>query len=170
MSFSNKSFCVFYDENNKVKSINNGPGYMPSFEDIESLKKWCDDIVLFKDEYISYRANHSEKLNDSYKAENIEYNNQPTPKKQPKIGFVYLIKDEDNNTLKIGFSKNPKSRLKQLQIATSNKLNLIYMIDGQVQEDEKEMHNFFSHLKISSEWFINDNSIIEYFKENGSRK
>lgn len=167
MSFSNKSFCVFYDENNNVKSITNGPGFVPSFKDIESLKKWCENIIQNKDEYISYVDNYNTKLNHSYKAENIRCNTFESVKKEPKKGFIYLIKDEINNTLKIGFSKNPKSRLNQLQIATSNKLNLLYTIKNQTQEDEKSLHDYFSCLKINSEWFVNDNSIIKYFKENG---
>ena len=65
--------------------------------------------------------------------------------KEYKKGYIYLIYDQNNNSLKIGFSKNPKSRLKYLQSATSNKLFLIDYFKGNTK-DEKILHKKLNHL------------------------
>ena len=83
---------------------------------------------------------------------------------EPKKGFIYLIYDNTNNALKIGFSKNPKSRLKYLQSATSNKLILIDYIKGNTK-DEQILHNKFKGLRLSSEWFEYNSKIITEFEK-----
>ena len=65
--------------------------------------------------------------------------------KEYKKGYIYLIYDQNNNSLKIGFSKSPKSRLKYLQSATSNKLFLIDYFKGNTK-DEKIFIKNLNHL------------------------
>lgn len=84
--------------------------------------------------------------------------------KQEKVDDLYLIQDIVLNKLKIGRSNNPESRLKQLQIATSNKLELLYVIKGKGYL-ESQLHTFFKCINTNNEWFENDGQIIKYFKE-----
>lgn len=75
---------------------------------------------------------------------------------------LYLIHDTILNTLKIGRSKNVSSRIKTLQIATSNKLNVLFEING-LGHKEKEVHSIFKDFQLTSEWFKYDLQIIEHF-------
>lgn len=83
--------------------------------------------------------------------------------KKVRVTDLYLIHDLDSNTLKIGHSKNCKSRLQQLQIATSHRLELLFVLKGEGYL-EKDYHERYCYLKIKSEWFINDGEIISHFK------
>ena len=73
--------------------------------------------------------------------------------KEYKKGYIYLIYDQNNNSLKIGFSKNPKS----------NKLFLIDYFKGNTK-DEKILHKKFKSLRLASEWFEYHTNIIKEFK------
>lgn len=69
-------------------------------------------------------------------------------------GYVYLIKSEASGYCKIGVSKNPNKRIKQLQTGNSDK---IYLVDKYKSEIYKKIENVFhttySHLKVNGEWF-----------------
>lgn len=83
-------------------------------------------------------------------------------KKKTNHGDLYLIHDLVLNTLKIGKSKNPQGRIGHLQLSTANKLSLLFTVkDRGVLE--KEAHAMFSELRLASEWFKYDQSIIDYF-------
>ena len=75
--------------------------------------------------------------------------------------MIYFIADTNKDVVKIGVSKSPKKRLKQLQTSNSNKLVLLGYIDGE-KEQEKYLHNLFSKHKLSGEWFILNDEIIDY--------
>lgn len=66
--------------------------------------------------------------------------------------YVYFIKAEGLNRVKIGISKNPEERLKQLQIGSPFKLSLIATTPGNI-ELERSLHNKFSHIICDGEWF-----------------
>lgn len=90
---------------------------------------------------------------------------QNTPKeKKAKIDSLYLVRDTIDNTLKIGRSQSPKSRLQQLQTSTSHKLELLFVVKDKGYLEE-EVHKHFTKIRLASEWFENDGSIIKYFEE-----
>ena len=77
--------------------------------------------------------------------------------------FVYAIMEEDTNNIKIGISKNPEARLKQLQTGNSSKLRLIGMRKAENKfKDEKALHQKNESYKIHGEWFSNEakNTIV----------
>lgn len=78
--------------------------------------------------------------------------------------MVYLIVDTERKFCKIGFSKTPESRLKTLQRETVLKLELIFVIVGNMGT-ERYMHQRFSRLNASREWFKFDQSIYDYFEK-----
>lgn len=98
-----------------------------------------------------------------HRKEFIAWENTPKEKKE-KIDSLYLVRDTIDNTLKIGRSKSPKSRLQQLQTSTSHKLELLYVIKDKGYLEE-EVHKRFAKIRLASEWFENDSSMIKYFKE-----
>ena len=91
---------------------------------------------------------------------------QKNEKKENKVTIddLYLILDTVDNVVKIGRSKNPDARLKQLQVATTHKLNLLYEIKGKGFMEE-ELHKRFADIRLAGEWFKNDGTIKKFFKE-----
>jgi len=86
-------------------------------------------------------------------------------------GYVYIIKG--GNYYKIGISKSPEKRLKQLQDASTPyflKLILLKYTD-QIFSLEKELHKKFKNKNINKEWFkLNQSNIDTLIKQYGFKK
>ena len=80
-----------------------------------------------------------------------------------QTSVVYLIRCEENNSMKIGFTTSIQHRIQSLQVSSPFKLKLIASIPGS-QRLEKKLHKEFSHLRLSGEWFKWDASILTKFK------
>jgi predicted GIY-YIG superfamily endonuclease len=71
------------------------------------------------------------------------------------IMFIYII-GSTNGPYKIGFSKNPETRLRSLQTGNSDKLKVLYTenIDkSSVRFVENRIHSNLKHRQIKGEWF-----------------
>lgn len=68
--------------------------------------------------------------------------------------FLYAASDQLGN-IKIGISKNPEERVKQLNCGNAQELSLLFIKKATKQKylEETEIHNKLSDLKIRSEWF-----------------
>ncbi len=66
--------------------------------------------------------------------------------------FIYAIHCPNKNEIKIGYATNPTSRLSQLQVGTTDRLDLLITFAGGLAE-EKEIHKALAKHKISGEWF-----------------
>lgn len=75
---------------------------------------------------------------------------------------VYLIGCKENKTMKIGYSKDIKSRLTSLQTSSPYQLTVLSNIKGS-KNLEKNLHKEFGYLRINREWFRWSNEIIEKF-------
>lgn len=70
------------------------------------------------------------------------------------MSYIYVIGTE--NQVKIGFSKTPEKRLKQLQTGNMNKLQLFYkeeVQDSKVRIIEHLIHRDLKDKKTRGEWF-----------------
>lgn len=68
--------------------------------------------------------------------------------------YVYAIREVSTGNVKIGISKNPTGRLKQLQIGNSSQLELAaYMKADNRYKDETAAHKALCDINIRSEWF-----------------
>lgn len=68
--------------------------------------------------------------------------------------YVYAIREVSTGNVKIGISKNPTERLKQLQIGNSSHLELAaYMKADNRYKDETAAHKAICDINIRSEWF-----------------
>ena len=75
---------------------------------------------------------------------------------------IYLILNEDNGHIKVGISKNPKSRLKQLQTGSSAKLTILYQrVVEHASKIESNLHHDYQFQKVNLEWFDLSESIID---------
>jgi hypothetical protein len=75
-------------------------------------------------------------------------------------GFIYFIQAGNDGPIKIGWSEDVRSRLKQLKTANALPLKLLGSIEG-TQEVEQFCHKLFSHLLVDGEWFNPDTSLLE---------
>jgi len=95
------------------------------------------------------------------------------PIRVDKPGQLYLIKDENNNT-KIGVSRDPKTRLSQLQQTNPSKLSLVHTMQVfDMKTVESRLHDLYQDKRGQGEWFkLNDEdtfwmtSITSITKEN----
>ncbi len=81
--------------------------------------------------------------------------------------MIYIIKTQ--NYVKIGYSKNPERRIKELQYMCPTKLKLICTFEGNLVT-EKALHNYFDKYRVSftNEWFKLEkdlNKTIKYWCE-----
>lgn len=68
--------------------------------------------------------------------------------------YIYLLKSYENGYYKIGLSKNPFNRIKQLQTGNPEKIELIASYKSvNYLKVETALHNYFSHSKTINEWF-----------------
>ena len=67
--------------------------------------------------------------------------------------YIYFIKEEETNNIKIGFSENPVQRLKDFQTGNSNKPTLIGHIEGGADEENK--------LKYHIQKLQNNSNVLE---------
>lgn len=67
-------------------------------------------------------------------------------------GFVYVIHAIGTNRVKVGFSKEPEKRLKELQTGSPYKLSLLTQWPGN-ETDERRAHARLRRYKIGGEWF-----------------
>lgn len=83
-----------------------------------------------------------------------------------KKGNVYFIRDGMGN-IKIGIAKDPFSRIKELQTANPNELEIYYIMQvpkmWDAQVIEKELHEYFSNYRKKGEWFIEE-PVIDWLR------
>ena len=68
--------------------------------------------------------------------------------------YVYLIRSEETGMYKVGVSKHPKKRIKQLQTGNSEDLTLIHSFPSHYPHKvEVALHNGYAPNKKRGEWF-----------------
>jgi len=136
-------------------------GYMTRKELQETINHLQNTIDYYNKNKIS-----DEQILSNEKVKEVEYSNHIasiTQAKSKEYDHLYVIFDTVNKSLKIGRSKNPKSRLAALQLSTSNKLELLRIVKGQ-GEMERPVHQKFASKRLASEWFEDCKEIRDYFK------
>lgn len=121
------------------------------------LKKYVDDFMyeLLKDDKIK------DKIQNDLKQLSLT------------SGYIYIIKDLDRGTIKIGVTQvsNPKKRLSQY---TSHKINFELLFIETVNdcyEVENEIHLIIENNRIRGDWFnIDDLTIFNIIKLINKRK
>lgn len=81
-----------------------------------------------------------------------------------KVYFIFQEGDDDR--CKIGKSKDPSKRVKQLQTGNPDKLYVYKTFDGYTKE-ESELHQLFADVRIpGTEWFNLSKSQVDSFMNN----
>jgi hypothetical protein len=76
----------------------------------------------------------------------------PPPAKPEKATWVYFAQRGENGPIKIGMSKHPVSRVKDLGAANAEGLRLLGVVPGG-RRQEVELHTLFSGARLNGEWF-----------------
>jgi len=76
--------------------------------------------------------------------------------------YVYAIQEKYSKRIKIGISRNPEERIKQLNTGNPEPLTLIdKKLAPNKFKDEQKIHNKFNTSRLNGEWFSLDNKQIE---------
>lgn len=68
--------------------------------------------------------------------------------------YVYLVQSLENSYYKIGISKHPKKRVRELQTGNSSELKLVEVYKSEfASQIEKTLQRRYSHLHKEGEWF-----------------
>lgn len=88
--------------------------------------------------------------------ETYHWNNQLHEKSDDHLYFI-----TNGDGLKIGRSKNPSKRLKELQTGSASKLEILCVIKNKGFL-EKTLHRCFNDIKLHGEWFSNAVRIAKF--------
>lgn len=69
-----------------------------------------------------------------------------------RIGFVYFICIGRSGPIKIGWSRNPEKRFRQIQENHPHQLWIVGLLPGTLA-DEKKLHRRFANARVRGEWF-----------------
>lgn len=86
-------------------------------------------------------------------------------KSDPKRGEHYLYAISNGEHIKVGYSKSPKARLKQLQTGQARPLKLVWQClcgysDQEAKAQERKLHRRLQSNRVSGEWFEFDCLLI----------
>ena len=161
-------YSVHFQDSKIVNGESGINGYICfTFEELHRLRDAIDE-TLKAYEKLGWGEDDIKKrnleLSDAFWEEVKRKERKAEPNKTKKShDYLYLIHDTIQNTLKIGITANPKNRFRNIQLATSNKLVMLYALQGKAHL-EKELHKEFAEIRLASEWFKYDERIIERYK------
>ncbi len=78
--------------------------------------------------------------------------------------MIYFIRMGSNGPIKIGFSVEPKRRLRQLQTASPTRLLLLAVVPGELT-DELAIHRRLRRYRGEGEWFENGAEVLSLLAE-----
>lgn len=84
--------------------------------------------------------------------------------KAPPTGHVYFLLDVDADAFKIGFSKHPYERYKNLCTGSVNDIAFYGSIPG-TKDAEHAMHRAFRHLHIRREWYRYCSELLNFIED-----
>lgn len=73
---------------------------------------------------------------------------------------LYFIRATESQRIKIGVSRDPEHRLKDLQVGCPEPLQLYYSIPADIFT-ERETHAFFNDYRLGGEWFTGEEEMID---------
>lgn len=102
---------------------------------------------------------------DMFKARVVE---SVLPQDSRNRQFVYVIKNPENDRVKIGVSNNVEKRLHVLETGAGTKLNLVYksIVCSNAFDVESTVHKHFEEYRVFGEWFqVDVNKVINFLEQ-----
>ena len=78
---------------------------------------------------------------------------------------LYFIQEGNRGPIKIGLSRKPYNRMRDLQIANASKLRMLWFFTPKSNKIENMLHNHFCDYKITGEWFEPVEDILQLILE-----
>lgn len=86
-----------------------------------------------------------------------------------EFSSLYIISEGDDGPIKIGVSRNPRTRLTDLQIANPRQLTIFVtytFVEEIAYECEVRLHEELAERRVRGEWFnIRPSFILEYMPD-----
>jgi len=106
----------------------------------------------------------AKKITDELKKNNIPKFTGRLPKDSTPKGYIYFVQGEFGGGIKIGYSKAPESRLKQLQTSYPDTLKILVLVPGS-NKLEKDYHKEFENIKLNGEWFKPEKELLDVIEK-----
>jgi T5orf172 domain len=81
------------------------------------------------------------------------------------VGAVYFMQTEEGWPIKIGWSRDPQARMRQLQTAHGQLLRIIAVLPNVRIGKERELHKQFAASRLQGEWFQPSVELLAYMQE-----
>jgi transcriptional regulator with XRE-family HTH domain len=79
------------------------------------------------------------------------------------VQWIYFIqRGNGDGPVKIGISKDPQTRAKDIQIACAEPVKILLLLSLDEGLTEREIHSMFEHLRIRGEWFNPGQDLLEW--------
>jgi len=127
---------------------------------IDTFKEWMKFNYKYFDDEIFYNPINQKRYTREFISK--KQNKKTVNINHLKTIKTYIIKDDLNNTYKIGRSIDPLKREKTLQSEKPN-LKLIKIFENNI---EKELHDLYKHCRLRGEWFNLNKVQLEYICTN----
>ena len=83
--------------------------------------------------------------------------------------MIYFIQGKESGNIKIGYSIQPDKRINNLQTAHYEKLEVIGLLHGSM-EDESNIHKMFKEYHLRGEWYSPGGKLLEFIRNNSHKK
>ncbi len=118
----------------------------------------------YRAKFIISFAKMKQAIMDMFKARVVE---SVLPQDSRSRQFVYVIRNPENDRIKIGVSNNVEKRLHVLETGAGTKLDLVYksIVCSNAFDIENMVHRHFNEYRVFGEWFQIDASKVINFLE-----
>ncbi|WP_181421657.1 GIY-YIG nuclease family protein [Curtobacterium sp. MCBD17_030] len=87
-----------------------------------------------------------------------------TRDRRHRVSVVYFVQQGNSGPIKIGCTRNLKSRVNSLQTSSAEPLNVLGTVPGGF-ELERQMHEALSPHRLSGEWFAPTPKVLRLIKK-----
>lgn len=135
-------------------------------------QRWCYDFERNRKRYFGYcytdngePATSYQQASDYQETIRAEIPTRGRVPLRPDNSYVYFLATADKRRVKIGHSRTPTKRIRNLQIGSSVKLTLLGKLTGS-QAIERALHEKFEHHHIHGEWYRLEPEITDFIERN----
>lgn len=90
--------------------------------------------------------------------------NKIEEEREPENPSIYFILAPEAERIKIGYSAYPEKRINQLLTSSPYELEVLAVTPG-TQDEERELHRRFAHLRQHREWFTDCEELRNYINQ-----
>lgn len=80
------------------------------------------------------------------------------------LGAIYFVRDDEADSIKVGYSRTPWTRLSNLQVGSARPLRLVGVIAAP-PEVEPLVHNWLAEGRKRGEWFMDAGVVTAWLKD-----